>query len=227
MVSVVIPAFDEADTVGSVVAAARGHPDIAEVIVVDDGSSDGTAQVAAAAGARVLRVEHNGGKAAALDAGVRAAKGDVILFLDADVTGYTRETLSRIMQPVIDGRFEMYVGIRARSTVWLNRLLRFFPVIGGERAVTRRLWDAVPDNGRWSDGEFVIFMPEIKLHQAVYVAQRLVKIIADIEFFPKIKLPSNFAVLQRLPGEKYEMLTERLQKLLEKSRNEGENQICN
>lgn len=80
--------------------------------------------------------------------------------------------------------------------------------------------------GRWSDGEFVIFMPEIKLHQAVYVAQRLVKIIADIEFFPKIKLPSNFAVLQRLPGEKYEILTERLQKLLEKSRNEGENHIC-
>ena len=145
MVSVVIPAFDEADTVGSVVAAARGHPDIAEVIVVDDGSSDDTAQVAAGAGARVLRLEHNGGKAGALDAGVRAAKHDVILFLDADVTGYTRETLSRIMQPVIDGRFDMYVGIRARSTVWLNRLLRFFPIIGGERAVTRRLWDAVPD----------------------------------------------------------------------------------
>jgi polyprenyl-phospho-N-acetylgalactosaminyl synthase len=146
MVSVIIPAFDEVDTVGSAVAAARGHPDIAEVIVVDDGSSDGTAQAAAGAGARVLRLDHNGGKAAALDAGVRAAKHDVILFLDADVTGYTHETLSRIMQPVIDGRFDMYVGIRARSTVWLNRLLRFFPIIGGERAVTRWLWEAVPDS---------------------------------------------------------------------------------
>ena len=80
--------------------------------------------------------------------------------------------------------------------------------------------------GRWSDGEFLIFMPEIKLHQAVYVAQRLLKIIAVIDFFPKIKLPSNFAVLQRQPGEKYEVLTERLAELIKKSRNEGENQIC-
>ena len=80
--------------------------------------------------------------------------------------------------------------------------------------------------GRWSDGEFVIFMPEIKLHQAVYVAQRLLKIIAVIEFFPKIKLPSNFAVLQRQPGEKYETLTVRLSELIKKSRAEGENQIC-
>ncbi|MDP2814687.1 MAG: diguanylate cyclase [Erysipelotrichaceae bacterium] len=80
--------------------------------------------------------------------------------------------------------------------------------------------------GRWSDGEFLIFMPEIKLHQAVYVAQRLLKIIAVIDFFPKIKLPSNFAVLQRQPGEKYEILTERLFELIKKSRDEGENQIC-
>lgn len=86
-----------------------------------------------------------------------------------------------------------------------------------------RLVDVV---GRWSDGEFVVFMPEIKLYQAVYVAQRLLKIIAIIEFFPKIKLPSNFAVLQRLPGEKYELLTQRMQQLIEKSRDEGENQIC-
>lgn len=80
--------------------------------------------------------------------------------------------------------------------------------------------------GRWSDSEFVIFMPEVKLHQAVYVAQRLLKVIAGIEFFPKIKLPSNFAVLQRQPGESYEILTNRLLELIKKSRSEGENQIC-
>lgn len=145
MVSVIIPAFDEASTVGASVAAAVRHPQVDEVIVVDDGSSDGTAQAAARAGARVVRLEQNSGKAAALDAGVRAARHDVILFLDADVTGHTDETLSRIMQPVVDGRYEMYVGIRARSTVWLNRLLHFFPIIGGERALTRQLWEAVPE----------------------------------------------------------------------------------
>jgi glycosyltransferase involved in cell wall biosynthesis len=148
MVSVVIPAFDEAATVGESIAAALRHPDVAEVLVVDDGSTDGTARAAAAAGARVVRLDRNGGKAAALDAGVLAAKHNVILFLDADVTGHTDQTLSRIMQPVIDGRFEMYVGIRARSTLWLNRLLHFFPIIGGDRALTRRLWEAVPQHNK-------------------------------------------------------------------------------
>lgn len=144
MVSAVIPAFNEAATVGEVVSSAIGHPDILEVIVVDDGSTDDTPHAAESAGARVVRLDRNSGKARALETGVRAARHDIILFMDADVTGQTTESLSRIMQPIIDGRFEMYVGVRARKTLWLNRLLRLFPIIGGERALTRRLWDAVP-----------------------------------------------------------------------------------
>lgn len=144
MVSVVIPAFDEVATVGASVAAALRHPDVDEVLVIDDGSSDGTGLAAARAGARVVRLDHNSGKAEALDAGVRSARHDVIMFLDADVTGHTVETLSRIMQPVVDGRYEMYVGIHTRSTLWLNRLLHFFPIISGERALTRKLWESVP-----------------------------------------------------------------------------------
>lgn len=144
MVSVIIPAFDEAGTVALSVGAALRHPEVDEVIVVDDGSTDATARVAALAGGRVIRLARNGGKAGALDAGVRAARNDLLLFLDADVNGHTDETLSRIMRPVVDGRFEMYVGIHARSTIWLNRFLRYFPIIGGERALTRRLWESVP-----------------------------------------------------------------------------------
>src|SRR5690606_11052888 len=82
--------------------------------------------------------------ATALDVGVRAARQDVLLFLDADVTGHTHATVTRIAQPVLDGRVEMFVGIHARRTLWLNRLLHVFPIIGGDRALTRRLWDAVP-----------------------------------------------------------------------------------
>jgi hypothetical protein len=144
MVSVVIPAFDEVETIGASVDAALHHPQVDEVIVIDDGSSDGTGAAAERAGARVIRLEPNRGKAAALDAGVRAARRDVILFLDADVIGHTDHTLTRIMQPVLDGRHEMFVGIHTRRTLWLNRILHFFPIISGERAITRRLWEAVP-----------------------------------------------------------------------------------
>lgn len=144
MVSIVIPAFDEATTIGRCVKEALGCPEACEVIVVDDGSSDGTAAVAEAAGAKVIRHTRNAGKAAAMNTGVCTASHDVILFMDADVTGFTPQQLSCIVQPVITGKYEMYVGIRARKTLWLNRLLHFFPIIGGERAVTRRLWEAVP-----------------------------------------------------------------------------------
>lgn len=147
-VSIVIPAFDEVNTIAPCVQGALRCVEAGEVIVVDDGSSDGTAAAAETAGARVVRLVRNGGKAAAMNAGVHEARHDIILFLDADVTGITPEAMTRILQPVLHGTFEMYVGLRARKTVWLNRLMHFFPIIGGERAVTRRLWEAVPKNYR-------------------------------------------------------------------------------
>lgn len=144
MVSVVMAAYNEAATVGRAVAAVVDHPELSEVIVVDDGSSDATAQRARAAGASVIQLPVNGGKAAALEAGVARAGSEILLFLDADVTGLSHADVSRIIAPVAAGKVDMHVGLRARRTVWLNRLLHVFPIIGGERAVRRRIWQLVP-----------------------------------------------------------------------------------
>lgn len=144
MVSAVIPAWNEEETIAGVVSAALSHPDIDEVIVVDDASGDKTAENASIAGAQVIRLAENMGKAQAMDAGVRAAKSPIILFLDADVIGYTNEKISRIIDPVVSGEKEMYVAVRARKTIVLNKLLRVFPILGGERALTRILWNSVP-----------------------------------------------------------------------------------
>jgi glycosyltransferase involved in cell wall biosynthesis len=84
-VSVIIPAHNEASAIAAVVAAAiASDPRILEVMVVDDGSSDDTATVAFAAGARVLQMPHNRGKGRAMQYGIRAARGDVLVFIDAD-----------------------------------------------------------------------------------------------------------------------------------------------
>ncbi len=84
--AIVIPVFDGAATLGGCLAALRpGLVDGDEIVVVDDGSRDGSAAIAAAAGVRVLRRPVNGGQAAARNAGVCATNGDVLLFVDADV----------------------------------------------------------------------------------------------------------------------------------------------
>jgi polyprenyl-phospho-N-acetylgalactosaminyl synthase len=144
MVSAIIPAYNEEATISDVVTSIVGHPLVGEVIVVDDGSTDRTALAAEIAGARVIRLKGNSGKANAMSAGVRTAKGSVILFFDADVLGYDHEKISRILKPVVEGKREMYVALRARKAFWLNRLMRVFPILGGERALTRSLWERVP-----------------------------------------------------------------------------------
>ena len=143
-ISAVIPAQNECVTIAGVIAALRAHPRIAEVIVVDDGSTDGTADSACAAGARVVSLPSNGGKAAAMARGVEVARHDIIFFSDADLTGLTPEKVDLIVAPVVAGDYDMFVGIRGRKAYWTNRLLHFTPILGGERALRRAVWDQVP-----------------------------------------------------------------------------------
>jgi len=144
LVSAVIPAYNEGRTIADVIAVLKRHPLIGEVIVVSDGSTDDTVARAITAGARVIAESANRGKAAAIERGVQAAVGDHILLVDADILGLTISMITQVITPVLSGEFAMFVALRGRSTYWLNRLLRFTPIIGGERALTRSLWNHVP-----------------------------------------------------------------------------------
>jgi glucosyl-3-phosphoglycerate synthase len=109
-VSVCIPARDEGSTVGSVVravvqpflATAGGSGLVDEVIVLDDGSNDDTADQAASAGARVVRGRKGeGGKGQAMAAALAAAEGDVVVFLDADVANTTPAFVTGMLGPIL------------------------------------------------------------------------------------------------------------------------------
>jgi glycosyltransferase involved in cell wall biosynthesis len=83
-VSVIIPACNEAETIGAVVSSIRAlHPDF-EIIVIDDGSQDETASAALAAGARVYAHPYNIGNGAAVKSGIRVAEGEFLVMMDAD-----------------------------------------------------------------------------------------------------------------------------------------------
>lgn len=145
MVSVIIPAYNEEKTVGAVLLALKGHPLVGEVLLVDDGSTDRTAFIGECLGAYVIRMRKRRGKAEAMDAGVGKARFPVILFLDADIVGLTPSMVTRIVEPVLFDRYEMFVALRGRKTLFLNKLLRIFPILGGERALSKELWYMVPE----------------------------------------------------------------------------------
>src|SRR5690606_38612862 len=108
-VTVAIPAYNEADIIGPVVTAiaAGGWK---EILVVDDGSTDGTAVRAAAAGARVLRHPYNKGNGASVKTAIRAAAGEWIVIVDGDGQ-HRAEDVARIVAPL--GEYDLVVGARA------------------------------------------------------------------------------------------------------------------
>ncbi len=108
LVSVVIPARDEATTVASVVAPLVAHHGRAggsglldEVLVVDDASGDLTSVAARRAGATVHRLQRSRGKGRAMLEGARVAIGDVVVFLDADVTNTDPAWIPQLLGPLL------------------------------------------------------------------------------------------------------------------------------
>ncbi|OGL71709.1 hypothetical protein A3C09_01800 [Candidatus Uhrbacteria bacterium RIFCSPHIGHO2_02_FULL_47_44] len=142
-VAVIIPAYNEAKTIGGVVRVAVSSPFIDEVIVVSDGSTDETVEVATHAGARVIDLQENQGKGGAMIKGIEQTRASIIVFLDADLIGLTERHLEQLVRPVLDRTCSMRVGIRDRGR-FFTALTHWFPLISGERAVRREVVDAIP-----------------------------------------------------------------------------------
>jgi glycosyltransferase involved in cell wall biosynthesis len=131
-VSCLIPAYNEEKTIFNVVSKVfelKKENLISEIIVVSDGSKDKTAELAKLAGAdQVIELSKNIGKSGALIEGIKEAKGDIFLFLDADLTGLEKEHIKLILEPIIKDTADIVIGyIEDQSMIDLS----------GQRALKR------------------------------------------------------------------------------------------
>jgi glycosyltransferase involved in cell wall biosynthesis len=124
-VAVIVPAYNEAGGVGEVVRRVRASlgdlPFTYDLVVVDDGSTDSTAAEAEGHGARVIRLEQNGGYGAALKAGIYATRSEYVAITDADGT-YPPETLPILLRRAADE--DMVVGSRLMTDVSIPLIRR-------------------------------------------------------------------------------------------------------
>ncbi|MFP4017266.1 MAG: glycosyltransferase family 2 protein [Halanaerobiales bacterium] len=134
-VTALIPAYNEEKTIKTVINAIKEHNRINEVLVIDDGSSDKTASIANETGARVISLENNQGKGAALQCGIDEIQSDIILMLDGDLIGLKEKHINSLLDPVFNDECDMTVGV-FNDGRGLTDLAQFFaPNLSGQRAV--------------------------------------------------------------------------------------------
>lgn len=144
-VAAVVPAYNEEQTIGEIVGVLKASPLIDYVVVISDGSTDKTADIARLAGADLVHeFPWRHGKGAALQHGVTHTDAPVIAFFDADLVGLTVEHVRLVVEPVLAGTRDMNVGLRDRGPFW-TWLAWFMPLIGGERALDRTIIEHIPD----------------------------------------------------------------------------------
>ncbi len=172
-VAVIIPAKDEEHRIGNVLRAASASKLATEIIVVSDGSTDRTAEVASkTAGVTVVRLPINLGKGAAMAKGVEKTSAEIIAFVDADLQGLTGDHIDQIIWPVLTDQCEVCIGIFRGGKFWSDTAQKFAPYISGQRAMKRFIFDGAPDV---SDLRFGV---EYALnHQAKRVKARVLRVV--------------------------------------------------
>lgn len=139
----VIPAFNEADNLHRVLDAVCAVDWIEQIVVVDDGSTDGTFNIVEQyvnRDKRVLAIHlpNNQGKAGAMLAGVRALETDLVVFLDADLVGVRDIHLQDLYQPVMLGLSRMSIALFRHGGVLTDASHYFAPSLSGQRCLWRQ-----------------------------------------------------------------------------------------
>ena len=138
-ISCIIPAYNEGERIGAVLEALIKHPLVSEIIVVDDGSIDETKEIVTRFDSvRLISHSANKGKAQAVATGLREAKEELVMFIDADLLGLSPDDITALIQPVLTGITDVTISLRI-NTPGLWRLIGL-DYISGERVIKKDLF---------------------------------------------------------------------------------------
>jgi len=165
MISAIIPAFNEEKTIGQIVSLCKKSQLVQQIIVVDDGSTDQTSQIAEKSGAKVIKLSKNQGKGQALEKGIQKSKGEILLFLDADLLNLKKGHLFELAKPVLSGEFDLNLGVIDHGP-FLNWFMKYFSApLAGVRIFKKELWFLLPakyKKGYLVDAALVFFAKKAK-----------------------------------------------------------------
>lgn len=142
-VSAIIPAYNEEKTIRNVIEAVKKCKKIDEIIVVSDGSTDGTSRISRKCGAKVIDLPENVGKGGAMKVGVKKCKGDILLFLDADLIGLKNSHIEALLSPVINGQAGMTVGTFSNGRFRTDFAHKIAPFLSGQRAIRKEIFNNI------------------------------------------------------------------------------------
>lgn len=145
-ISAIIAAYNEEKTIAEVLSALTANRLIDEVIVVSDGSTDATVDIARTFDVTTIALRENRGKGYAMRVGVDYARYDVLFFVDGDMFNLTGQHIESLIRPVLRGECDMNIGVRHRGPVrnFLHLQMKVGPVLSGIRVMRRHVWETVP-----------------------------------------------------------------------------------
>lgn len=144
-ITAIIPAYNEGQTIGNILDCLIKVEKITQIIVVSDGSTDETAEVAAAYDVELINLSENVGKGGAMKAGIERCSNENILFLDADLIGLTEQHVKDLIMPVISNEADMTIGIFKNGRIVTDLAQKVTPYLSGQRAIKKAVLDKIPN----------------------------------------------------------------------------------